>query len=268
MTRTMIDGIVNDAAQMAARASGYQLVAGYDDGLYAWSAEEWALFPGTVHVHIAAFSTTNSGTVLDVENGDATPAQSVDWVLMRRKAGADPSVYCNTSTWPLVRAAFAARNVAEPHYWIANYDGVAEVPNGAIAKQYADNIRLGKPWDISAVADHWPGTDPVDAPTTGGSVRRNDMHIELKPGMTPAVFTNPAAALGGTSRMLVASDFGNLKLRIATYSWATKGWTIHDEVSVNSTSPAYALDLPPDTNKVSVCLEADSTGFGGLDVLA
>lgn len=266
MTRTMIDGIAGDAVQMAQRASGYQLVAGYDDGLYAWDAAEWALFPGLVHVHIAVFSTTNSGTVLDVEPGNATPAESVDWVLMRREAGVDPTVYMNTSTWPTVREAFAARKVAEPHYWIAQYDGVAQLPAGAIAKQYADNIRLGEPWDISVVADYWPGVDSAGPPSNTGSVRRNDMHIDLKPGQ-PVVFTNPAAALGGTSRLLIASDFGDLKLRIATYHWSTKGWTVHDEVSVDSKGPAYALDMPADTNKVSVCLDADSTGVGGLDVL-
>ncbi|HZP55022.1 hypothetical protein [Actinocrinis sp.] len=170
MTRLMLDGIAGDAAAMqhevAARASTQspvKLVAGYDDGAYAWSPAHWALFPGLVHVHIAVFATTNSGTVLDCEPGNCTPAQSVDWVLMRRKAGADPTVYCNqldpTVGWPAVRAAFRARGVAEPHYWVADYDGVTAIPAGAVAKQYED----AGAFDLSSVADYWPGVDPLGA---------------------------------------------------------------------------------------------------------
>ncbi|HZP15638.1 MAG TPA: hypothetical protein VFA96_07435 [Nocardioides sp.] len=266
MTRTMIDGVNTDAPRMP--TTGIQLVAGYVDGLYAWSQDNWDRFPpGVIRVHIAVFSTTNDGHVLDVEPGNATPAQAVDWVLMRRGAGADPTIYCSVSNWPVLRAAFAARDVPEPHWWLAAYDDVAVIPAGTVAKQYNDDLHLHQPYDISVVADYWPGVDSADPPSNHGSVRRNDMHIPLKPG-DPVVFTNPAAALGGTSRMLVASDFGDLKIRIATYSWATKGWTVHDEVSVDSKSPAYALDLPPDTNKVSVGVDADSTGIGGLVVLA
>jgi hypothetical protein len=162
VTRTMYDGINTDAPKIARIPSAIGLVAGYDDGNYAWSPADWALFPNSVHVHVAVFATTDSGQVLDVERGDATPAQSVDWVLMRRRAGADPSVYCNTSTWPAVRAAFQARAVAEPHYWIAQYDGQAAIPPGAIAKQYYNNDAAG--YDLSIVADYWPGVDdPTEA---------------------------------------------------------------------------------------------------------
>ncbi|HEU5428066.1 MAG TPA: hypothetical protein VFU74_14395 [Actinocrinis sp.] len=146
MTRTMYDGV--DASRLPTNA---QLVAGYVDGLYVWSAADWARFPHSVKVRIAVFSSTNDGEVLDVEPGNATPAESVDWVLRRRGAGVDPTVYMNTSTWPTVRSAFGARGVAEPHYWIAQYDGVASLPAGAVAKQYYNNDQAG--YDLSVVAD-------------------------------------------------------------------------------------------------------------------
>ena len=94
MTRTMYDGI--NASRLPRDA---QLAAGYVDGLYAWSAADWARFsPGTVRVRIAVFASTDDGEVLDVEPGNATPAESVDWVLMRRRAGVDPTVYMNMGT--------------------------------------------------------------------------------------------------------------------------------------------------------------------------
>jgi hypothetical protein len=55
----------------------------------------------------------------------------------------------------VVRESFVNRGVAEPEYWIAHYDGAANIPVGAVAKQY-----LNTPgYDVSAVADYWPGID-------------------------------------------------------------------------------------------------------------
>jgi hypothetical protein len=261
MTRTMYDGV--DASRLPTDA---QLVAGYVDGAFAWSAADWARFPHSVKVRIACFATTNDGEVLDVEPGNATPAESVDWVLMRRKAGADPTVYMNTSTWPTVRAAFQARGVAEPHYWVAQYDGVASIPAGAFGKQYFNNNQAG--YDLSVVADHWPGIDaaPAPSPAPAGHPRRNDMHVALKYNDTPTVFTNPAAALGGTSTMLLASDFGDAQVRVAVYDFNTGHWTV-TEHTIGSAGGALSVPLPPNINKVSLINQTDGVPVG-LDVLA
>lgn len=265
MTRTMYDGIASDAPRIP---TGARLVAGYVDGLYAWSPLDWALFPGAIKVRIACFSTTNAGTVLDCEPGNCTPAESVDWVLMRRAAGVDPTVYCNLLDpnvgLPAVRAAFKARGVAEPHYWVAHYpaDGsVPPIPDGAIGIQYTDTGS----YDLSIVADYWPGIDPKPAPAVPATTRRSDMHIDLKPNV-PVVFTNPAAALGGTSTMLLASDFGDATVRVATFSFAAKGWSVK-QYTIGSTGGALNLSLPADTNKVSVLVTAGDCPVG-LDVLA
>lgn len=258
MTRTMYDGV--DASRLPTNA---ELVAGYVDGLFTWSAADWARFPNAVKVRIAVFSSTNDGEVLDVEPGNATPAESVDWVLMRRRAGVDPTVYMNASTWPTVRAEFSARGVAEPHYWVAQYDGVAALPAGSIAKQYYNNNQAG--YDLSVVADYWPGVDPTSEVVAVGRTRRNDMHVDLKLN-NPVVFTNPAAVLGGTSTMLLACDFGTATVRVATFSFKTTSWSVvsHD---ISSTSGALSLPLPADTNKVSVNVTAGDIPVG-LDVLA
>lgn len=264
MARTMYDGV--DASRLPADA---QLVGGYVDGLYAWSAADWARFPNSVKVRIACFRDTDDGEVLDVERGNATPAESVDWALMRRDAGVDPTVYCNQmdpdTGWPAVRAAFQARGVAEPHYWVAHYDGTETIPPGAIAKQHTNDERAG--WDLSVVADHWPGIDPspAAASSSASTVRSNDMHIDLKPN-TPVVFTNPAAALGGTSRLLLACDFGDAVVRVATFSFKSESWTV-DNATITSKGAAYNLAMPPDINKVSVSVTAGSCPVG-LDVLA
>jgi hypothetical protein len=155
MTRRMYDSTA--AADIPADA---KMVAGYlPPSRYAWSAADWARFPHAVKVHIAIFATVDAGHVLDVEQGDATPAQVPGWVSMRRKAGADPTVYCSQSVWQTCRDACARAGVAEPHWWIARYDNNPTIPAGAIAKQYANQTYTGRHYDLSVVADYWPGVD-------------------------------------------------------------------------------------------------------------
>lgn len=155
MTRVMYDSV--DANQIPADA---QMVAGYVDGRFRWSDAAWARFPHAVKVRIAVLHTTNDGHVLDVEPGNASPTDAVQWVQMRRKAGADPTVYCNASTWPSVRQAFQRASVAEPHYWIAAWNGQQTIPPGAVAHQY----KTTNAYDVSIVADYWPGVDPAPKP--------------------------------------------------------------------------------------------------------
>ena len=155
MARLMFDS-VNPASIPA----GSTMVAGYVNGAYANLPGLRARFPHALMVGISVTAGADEGVVLDVETGDAAPAEAPGWVLKRRAAGVDPTVYCNASTWPAVRAAFAAAGVAAPNYWIADYDGDPAVPAGAVAKQYASNDS----YDTSAVAAYWPGVDPVPQP--------------------------------------------------------------------------------------------------------
>lgn len=252
--RTMYDGVT--ARSLPANAA---IVAGYVDGRYAWSAADWARFPNALKVEIAVFATTVAD-ILDVEVGnDMTPADWVSWVKLCRAHGRNPAIYMNTSTWPQVRNAFRVAGVAEPLYWVAAYDGVAVIPAGAVGKQYASN----NSYDTSVVVDNWPGGGPM--PTPSAEPRRNDMHIDLKLN-EPVVFTNPAAALGGNSKLLLSADFGSSNVRVAQYSFASKSWNVTTH-SVESTAAAVNLPMGPDVNKVSITVTG-GTGVVGLDVLA
>lgn len=155
MTRTMYDSARVEGIPVDAK-----MVAGYVDGLYANVGTMQRRFPNAVVVRIAVSARTNDGHVLDVEQGDATPSEAVAWVTMRRNAGFDPSVYCNASVWPAVRKAFTDANVRFPHWWIAHWDGIAQVPTGTVAKQYKN----GSGYDTSVVVDNWPGVDGNNNP--------------------------------------------------------------------------------------------------------
>jgi hypothetical protein len=113
---------------------------------------------------------------------------------MRRRSGFGyPTIYCNRSTWPKVKAAFAAQGVAPPLYWIATGTGLREIPAGAIAAQYLLDVAPGI--DISVVADYWPGVDsaPAPAPSNGG-VAAPTTGVELMERITvtpPNAESNP-----------------------------------------------------------------------------
>jgi hypothetical protein len=136
---------------------GTRVVAGYVDGRYRWGPGDWARHANAVHVGIAVFPTTNDGLVLDVERGDATPAQAPAWCNLRRGAGVNPWVYCSAGLVAAVRAAFASDGARPPLFWVADWNGQAVLPPGAVAHQYA---AIG-PYDLSVLLDR---VDGLDAP--------------------------------------------------------------------------------------------------------
>jgi len=179
--RKMYDALT--AANITKASPPPDLVAGYIDKirLEPWSAADWARFPGLPKVEIVKKASTNAGHVLDVEPGDATPEQAPGWAAMRRRAGfAHPVIYCNRSTWPLVRKAFADQHIDPPLYWIATASGRPEIPDGAIAAQYLLDVAPGI--DVSAVADYWPGVDP--APGSPGGSAASTTGVELMERIT------------------------------------------------------------------------------------
>lgn len=182
-------------------------VLGYVDGLYKWSLSDWALFSGILQAGIAVHASTDAGTILDCETGDASPAQCPGWVQMRRKAGVDPTVYCNKSTWPAVRQAFQSAKIAEPHYWIAEYDNDPAPIPGAVAKQWYNDDHLG--FDRSSVAGAWPGVDSAHAPLDANVVKlqellnQNGAHLSVdgdKGPHTKSAFTAAMSHVGTLSQ--------------------------------------------------------------------
>jgi nucleoid-associated protein YgaU len=176
--RLMYDSVT--AADIPADAA---MVAGYVDGAYAWTAADWALHPAAQHVRIAVFADTNDGHVLDVEPGNATPAQAPGWVTMRRHAGVDPTVYCSLALLPVIERAFAQAGVAEPHWWIADWTGSPHIAEGSVATQYASSEQSGGHYDLSQVAAHWPGIDS-DTPAPRPLPPRKTNTYTVKPGDT------------------------------------------------------------------------------------
>lgn len=161
------------------------LVAGYADGHYANVAALRGRFPHATVVTIAVAHTTRA-MVADVETGDMSPATAVQWArdTMHDVDNSLLTIYANTSTWPLVKAAFRAAHVSLPQWWAAHYTGIPHLEAGSVATQYVDTGG----YDLSWVADSWPGVDSSAKPSS------------------PSAPSKPAPAPSASSYTVVAGD--------------------------------------------------------------
>lgn len=124
-----------------------------------------ARFKHASHVSISAHSVPGNihhANVLDLENGAATLDALLPFIGAMRAVGGSPALYATQSNIALGHQLCWSRRIAEPLYWLADWDGVALLPDGYIAKQYTANLP-GNPYDTSVTANYWPGVDPHPA---------------------------------------------------------------------------------------------------------
>ena len=186
MTVLMYDGINALAAGIAKEFPNAAMVAGYINGVYAWSQQDWDLFPNADRVQVTVTASANSGDVLDVEAGDASPSQAAGWIAMRKAAGYyRPTIYCSRSVIPAVRTGTGSYILGQDYdIWVADYTGSAHeviAPGSPSATCSATQYESTANYDVSMVYDSgWPHRKP-SAPTSsklpapsGVSVTLND----------------------------------------------------------------------------------------------
>ena len=177
MTVLMYDGINALAAGIAKEFPKAAMVAGYLNGKYAWSQQDWDLFPHATQVQITITASANAGDVLDVEAGDATPDQTAGWIAMRKAAGYyRPTIYCSRSVIPAVRAGTGSYILGQDYdIWVADYTGTAHevtAPGSPAATCSATQYESTANYDVSMVYDSdWPhrkAPAPVKLPAPSG----------------------------------------------------------------------------------------------------
>ena len=162
--RTMYDGVNTSAPIIARDFPDAQMIAGYLTGTYQWTVSDWGLFPHAQHVTIVTSAGANAGDVLDVETGDATPAQTQGWIAMRKAAGLyRPSIYCSLDTVPAVRVGTGSFRLGVDYdLWVARWDGNSSLPYPAAA---AKQDMSTPSYDVSVVFDDgWPHRSPPAKP--------------------------------------------------------------------------------------------------------
>lgn len=174
----------------------FDLLAGYVDGLYRSYVPLQHRFPGFTVVSIDVLNHPGTGQVLDIEKGDATPAEAPAWFDASVRAGiVRPTLYYSTSDHLEIVRLMGSRKFDN---WVASY-GVSQPRdnNGNVihptAWQKIDHGPNGENIDISEVYDpFWPF-----APRT--EEEEDDMQLEgNKYGVLPLK--------GKPGRVLIAAD--------------------------------------------------------------
>jgi hypothetical protein len=176
MTRTM-----HDSTNVSDIPAGATMVAGYIDGKFQTVPGLRKRFPKAKVVTITVLGTPGAD-VCDTEPGNISIPHAAQWAANEVKAGRKPTLYCMASAWDDVKAAVKAQGIAgKVSYWIAQFDGKAVIPKGAVAKQFADPNTSGGHFDVSVVADHWPGVDGPGGKHDGPGAQQPEDGTDLKP---------------------------------------------------------------------------------------
>lgn len=130
------------------------IVAGYADGLYKWSAADWARFPNAKHLYISVLANPEF-PCFDSETGNASQLEVAKAVFERNRNGLRSVIYTNTSSYPTQEAACASIGVPRLawDWWAANYSDGDVIPAGAVGVQYQGGITA--PYDLSVMSSAW-----------------------------------------------------------------------------------------------------------------
>lgn len=153
--RTMLDSTTPDVLPHWPHVKAF-----YIDGQYSATAEQIAAWHGPRLLINVTGDPTHGGDMLDVENGDATPASIPAWFDARHAAGiARPGVYSDRDQFGACTQALAGRVAAR---WLATLDGtIVNRFDGEDldAVQFAGASELGFNGDVSLIFrdDFCPG---------------------------------------------------------------------------------------------------------------
>ena len=190
---TLFDSV--DPAQLPS-GDGYAY-AGYVSGRWPDFAAIKARFPGA-HVLSIAIDASHDADCLDVETGDATPAQAPAWWFRQKARGVErPCLYASalameTGVIPALRRG--GIDPAGARLWSAHYSGSAHIcaPSScglmsiaADGTQWTDRA-LGRDLDQSLLAADFFGAPPVPAPVPSWQEIMMRSLPELRQGATGA----------------------------------------------------------------------------------
>ena len=121
---------------------------------FIWSPADWAKFGQAYHIRYNTTGALHTGNAIDVENGDATPANIEPWIVSCRSSLDPLLVYCNRSNLDACVAARDAAHKASGRYafiWCATLDGTitsramnqfGQIAGGAVDVSLITDTRL------------------------------------------------------------------------------------------------------------------------------
>ena len=139
----------------------------YKDGIYAWSVGAIARFPSARKGYITVNGEVGV-QIIDCEPGCVWPVSKAAALAHETLvSGVRPTLYANASTWPSLDAALHAVGIGRTvnaDGWLADYDGVATLPSGYVAKQFQSH-NTHPVYDTSITNGVWPNAAAPPQPT-------------------------------------------------------------------------------------------------------
>jgi hypothetical protein len=137
---TMYDAVTSTNIPTSA-----QVVAGYIDGDYAWTEEDWARFPDAEKVLITVNGDIR-GNVCDVENGNMSPAEALGWIQAKQEKGIGGcTIYCSMAA---LQSVWSACHGHAYYIWVADWTDTAHPVPATVATQYSN---VDNAYDLSEV---------------------------------------------------------------------------------------------------------------------
>jgi hypothetical protein len=153
--------VMYDSTELDQIPAHAQAAAGYTSGKWPTYNALVRRWPHAQHLSIAV-DVAHDADCLDIENGDATPADAPGWFKRQRARGlAKPKLYCSLSVVPAVEAEMERAGIHRSEYdiWSAHYTGVPHIcgpseglSSPADATQWTDKA-LGRNLDESLCSD-------------------------------------------------------------------------------------------------------------------
>lgn len=164
MITIMYDGINTDAEAIHQHAPAAP-IACYINGAFAWSPAQEAMFARKIRISVEPGqpSAARYARVLDVERGDARPADVPAFLAERDKVSPNGTIYCSLAAVPDVLRVVDVR--LSPRWWLAWYWGRPGAPSAA--QVLAELERLTG--ELIPAADLWACQYVANVPLPGGA---------------------------------------------------------------------------------------------------
>ena len=217
--------VMYDSVSLSQIPADARAVAGYDGGNWPTFRQLAGRWPHAHRLSIAV-NAAEDGDCLDVENGDAIPADAPGWFRQQKARGvALPCFYGSVSVIPQIEAILAAHGIDRSQYrvWSAHYTGQPHICGPACGlghpadgTQWTDKA-LGRDLDESLLRDDFFAMpDPLAAltPKERTTVERYD-HLAKHPHLRPHELAQTRADL--------------VRMRKETWLAAVRGVTLNQE---------------------------------------
>lgn len=227
-------------------------------------------FPGVPILTIATHAQYNADC-LDVERGDATPAQAPEWFRRQLTRGlAKPWLYASASTAGALNGAMAAAGIPRSAYflWSAHYQAQHVCGPHSCGYPAADGTQWAADTphgDISEISEAFLAAlipkQPIPVPQEDDDMPTS-MYGQVPTNGTPVVIAIPPPNGGGANWgpawFSMGCDFANATVRVAVHNGTS--WRLIQSITLTPAGGRVGFALQAGDDKISLGMQPPLPG--------